>query len=51
MIRVLIQGLGWTAVIEVDPQFGDAAGVARRLRAMGLAARVRAGEVLVNANA
>lgn len=48
---VRVQGPTWEAVVEVAAIYGDAAGVAARLRAQGLAARKRGAEVLVNANA
>lgn len=51
MTTVRIQGPGWEVVTEVASVYGDAAGVARRLRAEGLAAQKRGAEVLVNANA
>jgi hypothetical protein len=37
-----------TVVVEVDPLYGDAGGVARRLRASGLAARRQGDIVIVN---
>lgn len=50
-VIVRVQGPGWETVIEVDGIYGNAGGVAARLRAEGLAAQQRKGEVLVNANA
>jgi hypothetical protein len=47
---VRVQGPTWEAVLEVPGIYGDAAGVAARLRGQGLAAQRRKGEVLVNAN-
>jgi hypothetical protein len=41
----------WQVLIEVPTLYGDAVGVARRLRKDGLAARKVGPEVHVNANA
>lgn len=48
---VRVQGPAWEVLIEVDGIYGDASGVAARLRAGGAAARRKGDEVLVNANA
>lgn len=50
-VTVRVQGPDWEVVILVDGIYGNAAGVAARLRAEGCAAQQRRGEVLVNANA
>lgn len=49
-VIVRVQGPTWEAVIEVQGIYGDAGGIAARLRAQGLAARRKGVEVLVNAN-
>lgn len=51
MTTVRIQGPGWEVVVLVDAIYGKPGGVAARLRAEGLAAQQRRGEVLVNASA
>lgn len=50
-VIVRVQGPGWEVVVEVDGIYGNAAGVAARLRGVGCAAMQRKGEVLVNASA
>lgn len=49
-VTVRVQGPTWEAVLEVPGIYGDAAGVAARLRGMGIAAQRKKNEVLVNAN-
>jgi hypothetical protein len=49
-VTVRIQGPTWEVVTEIPGIYGDAAGVAARLRRDGLAAQRRKNEVLVNAN-
>lgn len=48
MVRVV--GPTWEAVLEVPSIYGDAAGVAARMRGQGLAAQRKGDEVMVNAN-
>lgn len=48
VVRVI--GPTWEAVLEVPAIYGDAAGVAARLRVQGLAAQRKKDEVMVNAN-
>lgn len=45
-----IQGPTWEVVVEIPGIYGDAAGVAARMRGLGLAAKRQKNEVLVNAN-
>lgn len=45
-VRVVRKGR-WEAAILVNPIYGDAGGVATRLRSLGLKARVQKGEVVV----
>lgn len=49
-VVVRIQGPTWEAVLEVPGIYGDAAGVAARLRIGGLLCRRSKNEVLVNAS-
>ena len=49
-VTVRVQGPTWEAVLEVPGIYGNAAGVAARLRREGLAAQRKRDEVLVNAN-
>lgn len=48
-ITVRVCGPGWEVVLEVPGLFGDAGGVAARLRGAGLPARRKGLEVIVNA--
>lgn len=50
VVRVRSAAGGWEAVFEVEPRWGDAASIARRLRAEGAAARRRGPEVIVDAD-
>jgi hypothetical protein len=49
-VTVRVQGPTWEAVLEIPGLYGDAGGVAARLRANGLLCRRSKNEVLVNAN-
>lgn len=49
-VVVRVQGPGWEVVIEVPGLFGDAGGVAARLRGTGVLCRKVKGEVHVNPN-
>lgn len=49
-VTVRVQGPTWEAVLAVPGIYGDAGGVAGRLRMAGVAARRKGDEVLVNAN-
>lgn len=49
-VTVRVLGPTWEVVILVDGFYGDAGGVANRLRTNGLAARRKGAEVLVNAS-
>ena len=51
MTLVRIIHAEWQVVAEIPDIYGDASGVARRLRTEGLAARKVGDEVHVNANA
>lgn len=49
-VIVRIQGPTWEAVVEVPGIYGDAGGVAARMRLSGILCKRSRKEVLVNAN-
>lgn len=49
-VRVHVVGPTWEVILEVPGIYGDAAGIAARMRAGGLLAQRKKDAVIVNAN-